>query len=61
LENRQTAHLAVIDRSPLKDGPPESALFDQIGKVATIGWSRGNHTYMVASTSSVVSDLMKLF
>jgi hypothetical protein len=61
LENHQRAHLAVIDRSALKDAPPESPVFDQIGKVATISWSRGNHTYMIASTSGVVSDLMKLF
>ena len=61
LQNHQKAHLAVIDRSALQDAPPESPVFDQIGKVATISWSRGNHTYMIASTSGVVSDLMKLF
>ena len=61
LGNHQTAHLAVIDRSALKDAPPESPVFDQIGKVATISWSRDNHTYMIASTSDVLSDLMKLF
>jgi hypothetical protein len=61
LENHQKAHLAVIDRSALKDAPPESPVFDQIGKVATISWSRGNHTYMIASAGGVVSDLMKLF
>ena len=61
LQNHRTAHLAVIDRSALKDAPPESPVFDQIGKVATVSWSRGSHTYMMASTSSVLSDLMKLF
>jgi hypothetical protein len=61
LENQQKAHLAVIDRSALKDAPPESPVFDQIGKVATISWSRGDHTYMIASTSGLVPDLMKLF
>jgi len=61
LENHQTAHLAVIDRSALKDAPPESPVFDQIGKVAMVSWSRSNHTYMIASTGGVVSDLMKLF
>jgi hypothetical protein len=61
LENHQRAHLAVIDRSALKDAPPESPVFDQIGKVATISWSRGDHTYMIASTSDLVPDLMKLF
>jgi hypothetical protein len=61
LENHQTAHLAVIDRSALKDAPPESPVFDQLGKVATISWSRGSHTYMIASTSGILSDLMKLF
>jgi hypothetical protein len=61
LENHQKAHLAVIDRSALKDAPPESPIIDQLGKVATISWSRGNHTYMIASAGGVVSDLMKLF
>jgi hypothetical protein len=56
-----TLELAVIDRSALKDAPPESPVFDQIGKVATISWSRGNHTYLIASRSSVRSDLMKPF
>jgi hypothetical protein len=41
--------------------PPESPVFDQINKVATINWRRSNHTYMIASTSGVVSNLMKLF
>jgi hypothetical protein len=61
LPNHRTAYLAVIDRSALKDAPPESPVFDQMGKVATVSWSRGNHTYMIASTSGVLSDLMKLF
>ena len=61
LENHQKAHLAVIDRSALKDAPPESPVFDQIGKVATISWSRGDHTYMIASAGGLVPDLMKLF
>ena len=61
LENHQRAHLAVIDRAALKDAPAESPVFDQIGKAATISWSSGNHTYMIASTSGVASDLMKLF
>jgi hypothetical protein len=49
-----------MDRSALKDAPPESPAFDQIGKATTISWSRGNHTYMIASTNGVVSDLIKL-
>ena len=61
LNNRQTAHLAVIDRSVLEDAPPESPVFDQIDKVATVSWSRGNRTYMIASTSGSLSDLMNLF
>jgi hypothetical protein len=61
LQNHRTAHLAVINRAALKDAPAESPVFDQIGKVATVSWSRGNHTYMIASTSGVLSDLMKLF
>jgi hypothetical protein len=61
LENHQTAHLAVIDRSALTEAPPEAPVFDQRGKVATISWSRGSHTYMIASASAGLSDLMKLF
>ena len=61
LESHQRAHLAVIDRSALTDAPPESPVLDQTGTVATISWSRGNHTYMIASASAVLSDLMKLF
>ena len=61
LQNHRTAHLAVINRSALKDAPPESPVFDQIANVATVSWSRGNHTYLIASASGVLSDLMKLF
>ena len=61
LQNHRTAHLAVINRSALNDAPPESPVFDQIGRVATVSWSRGNHTYLIASASGVLSDLMKLF
>jgi len=61
LQGHRTAHLAVINRSALRNAPPESPVLDQIGKVATISWSRGNQTYMIASTSGVLSDLMKLF
>jgi hypothetical protein len=61
LQNRRTAHLAVISRSALNDAPPESPVFDQIGRVATVSWSRGNHTYLIASAGGVLSDLMKLF
>jgi hypothetical protein len=53
--------LAVIDRSALEDPPPESPVFDQIGKATTVSWSRGNRTYMIASASGGLSDLMKLF
>ena len=60
LASHQRAHLAVIDRSALTDAPPESPVLDQTGTVATISWSRGNHTYMIASASAGLSDLMKL-
>jgi hypothetical protein len=61
LGDHQNAHLAVIDRAALKDPPAESPVFGRIGKAATISWSRGNRTYMIASTSGVASDLIKLF
>ena len=56
LEERYRAPLMLFYLAP-----PESPVFEQIGKLATISWSRSNHTYMIASTSGVASDLMKFF
>ncbi len=60
MENRQVAHLLVIDRTAFKDAPPESPVFNQVGEVATISWSRGDKTYVVASKGGNQLDLMKL-
>ena len=60
VENRQVAHLLVIDRAVFKDAPPESPVFNQVGEVATISWSRGDKTYVVASKGGNQLDLMKL-
>ncbi len=60
MENRQVAHLLVIDRTAFKDVPTESPVFNQVGEVATVSWSRGGKTYVVASKGGNQLDLMKL-
>ncbi len=59
-ENRQVAHLLVVDSAAFKDAPTESPVFNQVGDVATAGWSRGGRTYVVASKGGNQFDLMKL-
>jgi hypothetical protein len=61
MANRQVAHLLVIDRAALKDAPSESPVFNQLDGVATVSWSRGDKTYMVADAGGNQIDLMKLF
>lgn len=60
LENRQVAHLLVIDRAALNDAPTESPVFNQVGDVATVSWSRGGKSYVVASKGGSQFELMKL-
>ena len=60
LENRQVAHLLVIDRAAFTDAPAESPAFDRVGDVATVSWSRGAKTYLVASKGGDPFELMKL-
>ncbi len=60
LENKQIAHLLVVDSSAFKDTPTESPVFNQVGNVATASWSRGGKTYVVASKEASQTDLMKL-
>jgi DNA-directed RNA polymerase specialized sigma24 family protein len=57
----ERVHLAVIDRAALKDARGGSPMFDRIGRAATISWSGGNHTDIIASTSGVATDLMNVF
>lgn len=59
-ENRQVAHLLVVDRGLFKDAPSESPAFDQTSDIATASWSRGEKTYIVVSKGSSQLDLMKL-
>jgi hypothetical protein len=61
LGNGHVAHLLVIDRTAIADAPEESPVFTQISDVATVGWSRGPKTYLVASQGGSQLDLMKLF
>jgi len=60
LENKQVAHLLVVDSAAFKDAPTESPVFNQVGEVATASWSRGGRTYLVASTGGNQLDLMRL-
>jgi hypothetical protein len=60
LKNRQVAHLLVVDSDAFKNAPPESPVFNQIGEVATVSWSREGKTYVVASKGGNQLDLMKL-
>lgn len=60
LANKQVAHLLVIDRTALKGAPTESPVFNQVGDVATVSWSRGDKTYVVASKGGSQFELMKL-
>lgn len=60
LENKQMAHLLVVDSAAFKDAPTESPVFRQVGDVATASWSRGGKTYVIASKEASQTDLMKL-
>ncbi|MDA1272702.1 MAG: hypothetical protein O2960_01435 [Verrucomicrobia bacterium] len=60
MENKQVAHLLVVDSTAFKDAPTESPVFNQVGDVATASWSRGGKTYVVASKGGNQLDLMKL-
>lgn len=60
LENKQVAHLLVVDSAAFKDAPTKSLVFNQVGKVATASWSRGGKTYVMASKEASQTDLMKL-
>jgi len=42
------------------DAPPESPAFNQIGAVATVSWSRGEKTYLLAWKDGGQTELMKL-
>lgn len=60
LENKQVAHLLVVDSATFKDASTESPVFKQVGNVATASWSRGGKTYVVASKEARLTDLRKL-
>jgi hypothetical protein len=60
LENKQVAHLLVVDSAAFKDAPTKSPVFNQVGDVATASWSRGGKTYVVASKGGNEPDLIKL-
>ena len=60
LANKQVAHLLVIDRKTFSDAPADSPQFAQLGELATVSWSRGDKTYLVARKGGNEQDLLKL-
>jgi hypothetical protein len=60
LENREVAHLLVIDRNALTDAPLEAPEFVRSGPVATVAWSRDDKIYLLASSHASESDLLHL-
>jgi hypothetical protein len=60
LENKQVAHLLVVDSAAFKDAPTEAPVFAQIGNVATASWSRSGKTYVIASKEASQTDLMRM-
>ena len=60
LENREVAHLLVIDRDALTDTPLQAPEFVRSGPVATVAWSRDDKIYLLASSHASESDLLQL-
>lgn len=60
LANRHEAHLLVIDRAVFDDAPSSVPVFNQIGDIATVSWSRDGKTYLVTSKDADQLELMKL-
>jgi len=60
LENRQVAHLLVIDRAALENTPTESPVFTTLEDIATVSWSQGDKTYVIASKGGDRFELIKL-
>jgi hypothetical protein len=61
LENRQVAHLLVVDSAVFEQSPDAQPLFQKVGVMQTAGWSRDGKTYLIASKDATQLDLMKLF
>jgi hypothetical protein len=47
--NRQLLYLFVLDRTGLKDAPPETTEVVKVKKLTTASWSSGDKTYVLAS------------
>ena len=60
LENKQVAHLLVVDSAAFADAPADSPVFKQIGDMATVSWGRAGKTYILASKAGNQDDLLKL-
>ena len=60
LQNHKIAHLLVVDRDAFRHAPTESPQVAPAGDLATVSWSRGNKTYLIASEQGTEQDLLKL-
>jgi hypothetical protein len=47
--NKQLLYLFVMNRTGLKDAPPETVQITKVKKLATASWSSGDKTYVLAS------------
>jgi hypothetical protein len=54
------AHLLVVDRNAFRDPPMAALEFARLGEMATMAWSQGAKTYVVASRGAGQSDLLGL-
>jgi hypothetical protein len=60
LQNHKMAHLLVVDRDAFRKAPAQSPQVAQAGDMATVSWSRGNKTYLIAGERGTEQDLLKL-
>lgn len=60
LENRKVAHLLVADASAFQDSPAASPVLAQADGVATVSWSHGSKTYVLASKDASPAELIQL-
>jgi hypothetical protein len=55
LAGGETVHLFTVDRSALRDAPPEQLKFGAAGRYALAGWTRGEKVYLAASSKGEAS------
>lgn len=60
LEDRKVAHLLVMDASAFQNAPAASPVLAQADGVATVSWSHGGKTYVLASKDASPVELIQL-